>query len=301
MKVLITGATGLIGSRIVKDCLERDIKVNFLTTRKSKINSLPGCDGFYWNPQKNIIDINCFHEVDSVINLSGASIFRIWTKKNKKLILNSRVESLNFLRNKIIENDIKIKSIISASGIGAYPSSSQKEFDESETEISSYFLSDVIKEWEKAAISFENIIENVSIVRIGLVLSKNGGVLKQTMLPMTFGFGVYFGDGSQWQSWIHVEDISRIFLHINENGLAGVYNGVAPTPLSNFHLTKMVSKIRKGVFILIPLPRLLFRIIFGEMHTILFKNQKVSSKKIESKGFKFNYSNLEDTLKNILQ
>ena len=250
---------------------------------------------------KNIIDINCFHEVDSVINLSGASIFRIWTKKNKKLILNSRVESLNFLRKKIIENDIKIKSIISASGIGAYPSSSEKEFDESETERSSYFLSDVIKEWEKAAISFENIIENVSIVRIGLVLSKNGGILKQTMLPMTFGFGVYFGNGNQWQSWIHVEDISRIFLHINENGLAGVYNGVAPTPLSNFHLTKMVSKIRKGVFILIPLPRFLFRIIFGEMHTILFKNQKVSSKKIESKGFKFNFSNLEDTLKNILQ
>ena len=98
MKVLITGATGLIGSRIVKDCLERDIKVNFLTTRKSKKNSLTGCDGFYWNPQKNIIDINCFHEVDSVINLSGASIFRIWTKKNKELILNSRVESLNFLK-----------------------------------------------------------------------------------------------------------------------------------------------------------------------------------------------------------
>ena len=83
MKVLITGATGLIGSRIVKDCLERDIKVNFLTTRKNKIDAIPGCCGYYWDPQKNIIDLKCFNDVDSIINLSGASIFRIWTKKIK--------------------------------------------------------------------------------------------------------------------------------------------------------------------------------------------------------------------------
>ena len=126
MKVLITGATGLIGSRIVKDCLKRDIKVNFLTTRKNKIDSILGCHGFYWDPQKNIIDLKCFDDVDSIINLSGASIFKIWTRKNKELILNSRVQSLNFLRNTIKENNIKINSIISASGIGAYPSSNEK-------------------------------------------------------------------------------------------------------------------------------------------------------------------------------
>ena len=301
MKVLITGATGLIGSRVVKDCLERDIKVNFLTTRKNKIDSIAGCHGFYWDPQKNIIDLKCFNDVESIINLSGASIFRIWTKKNKKLILNSRVQSLNFLRDTIEKNNIKINSIISASGIGAYPSSNEKEFDENEKERSNYFLSDVIKEWEKATISFKNITKNVSIVRIGLVLSKDGGVLKQTMQPMSFGFGVYFGKGNQWQSWIHIKDISRLFLYINEKALFGIYNGVAPTPLSNFDFTKMVSKIRRGVLFLIPVPRLFFRLIFGEMHIILFKSQKVSSEKIQSKGFTFIYDNLENTLKNILQ
>lgn len=301
MKVLITGATGLIGSRIVKDCLERDIKVNFLTTRKNKIDGIPGCCGFYWDPQKNIIDLKCFDDIDSIINLSGASIFRIWTKKNKELILNSRVQSLNFLRDTIKENNIKINSIISASGIGAYPSSIEKEFDENEKDRSNYFLSDVIKEWEKATMSFKNIAKNVSIVRIGLVLSKDGGVLKQTMQPMSFGFGVYFGNGNQWQSWIHIKDISRLFLYINEKDLSGIYNGVAPTPLSNFDFTKMVSKIRRGVLFLIPVPRLFFRLIFGEMHIILFKSQKVSSEKIQSKGFTFIYENLENTLKNILQ
>ena len=301
MKVLITGATGLIGSRIVKDCLKRDIKVNFLTTRKNKIDSIPGCYGFHWNPQKNIIDLKCFDDIDSIINLSGASIFRIWTRKNKELILNSRVQSLNFLRDTLKENDIKINSIISASGIGAYPSSNEKEFDENEKDRSNYFLSDVIKEWEKATMSFKYIAKNVSIVRIGLVLSKDGRVLRQTMQPMSFGFGVYFGKGNQWQSWIHIKDISRLFLHINEKDLSGIYNGVAPTPLSNFDFTKMVSKIRRGVLFLIPVPRLFFRLIFGVMHIILFKSQIVSSEKIQSKGFTFIYENLENTLKNILQ
>ena len=300
MKVLITGATGLIGSRIVKDCLEKEIKVNFLTTKKDKLDSLAGCQGFYWNPQKNIIDTNCFNEIDSIINLSGASIFRIWTKRNKELILNSRVQSLNFLREQLIENDVKIQSIVSASGIGAYPSSYEKEFYESESDRSNYFLSDVIKEWEKATKSFEEIAEKVSIVRIGLVLSSRGGVLKQTMQPMSFGFGVYFGSGSQWQSWIHINDISQIFIHVVKNRLSGVYNGVAPNPLTNYEFTKIISKVRKNVLFIVPVPRLFFRLIFGEMHIILFKSQKVSCKKIEQSGFKFKFRSLRSTIENIL-
>ncbi len=300
MRVLITGATGLIGSRIVKDCLERDIKVNFLTTRKDKLDSLPGCDGFYWNPQKNIIDIGCFDEIDSIINLSGASIFRIWTKKNKELILNSRVESLNFLRDKIIENNVKINCIVSASGIGSYPSSDIHEFDETELNRSNYFLSDVIKEWEKATNSFKKITENTAIVRIGLVLSDRGGVLKQTMQPMSFGFGVYFGSGNQWQSWIHIEDISNIFIHILKNKLSGIYNGVAPNPLTNLQFTRVISSIRKYVFFLIPVPKLFFKLIFGEMHIILFKSQKVSCKKIQESGFKFKFQNLRNSIEDII-
>ena len=300
MKILITGATGLIGSRIVKDCIQKNIQVNFLTTRKSKINSFSSCNGFYWNPQKNIIDLKCFEGVDSIINLSGASIFRLWTKKNKKLILNSRVESLKFLKQKIIENNIKINSIVSASGIGAYPSSEEKEFYETESERSNYFLSDVIKEWEKAATSFEKIVKKVSIVRIGLVLSSKGGVLKQTMQPMSFGFGVYFGSGSQWQSWIHIKDISQIFIHIIKNRLSGVYNGVAPNPLTNYEFTKIISRVKKYVLFIIPIPRFLLRLIFREMHIILFKSQKVSSKKIEQSGFKFKFENLRNTLESIL-
>tara|TARA_Y100000991_G_scaffold95400_1_gene71918 strand:+ start:13 stop:918 length:906 start_codon:yes stop_codon:yes gene_type:complete len=301
MKILITGATGLIGSQIVEDCLKRNIKINFLTTSKRKINSLSNCRGFYWNPKKNFIDLSCFEGVSIIINLSGASIFRLWTKKNKRLILNSRVNSLRFLKDTLIKNKIKIDSIVSASGIGAYPSSYENEYDENETARSKYFLADVIKEWEEATTSFNDIINNVSIIRIGLVLSKKGGVLKQTIQPMSFGFGVYFGSGEQWQSWIHVKDISRIFLHTISMKLNGIYNGVAPNPISNFTFTKTISKIRGNVYFLIPVPRLFFKIIFGKMHTILFKSQKISSQKIVSTGYKFHFTDIESTLINILK
>ena len=301
MKILITGATGLIGSQIVKDCLKRNIKINFLTTSKRKINSLFNCQGFYWSPEKNIIDLSCFEGVSVIINLSGASIFRLWTKTNKRLILSSRVNSLRFLKDTLIKNKIKIDSIISASGIGAYPSSYDKEYDENETERSKYFLADVIKEWEQATSSFNEIIKNVSIIRIGLVLSKKGGVLKQTIQPMSFGFGVYFGSGKQWQSWIHVNDISTIFLHAASMKLNGIYNGVAPNPISNFTFTKTISKIRGNVYFLIPLPKLFFKIIFGKMHTILFKSHKISGEKIALNGYKFRFTDIESALINILK
>ena len=301
MKILITGATGLIGSQIVEDCLKRNIKINFLTTSKRKINSLFNCKGYYWNPEKNIIDLSCFEGVSVIINLSGASIFRFWTKKNKRLILSSRINSLKFLKHTLIKNKIKIDSIVSASGIGAYPSSYDKEYDENETGRSKYFLADVIKEWEKATNSFNDIIKNVSIIRIGLVLSKKGGVLKQTIQPMSFGFGVYFGSGKQWQSWIHINDISGIFLHAASMKLNGIYNGVAPNPISNFTFTKTISIIRGNVYFLMPVPKLFFKIIFGKMHTILFKSQKISSEKIASTSYKFHFTDIESALINILK
>lgn len=301
MKILITGATGLIGSQIVEDCLNKNIKINFLTTSKSKIHSFHGCKGYYWNPEQKKIDLACFDGVNAIINLSGASIFRLWSKKNKRLILNSRVNSLKFLKDTIVNNNINIDTIVSASGIGAYPSSDDNEYDENEIKKSNYFLADVIKQWENASSSFKDIIKNVAIIRIGLVLSNKGGVLKQTMQPMTFGFGVYFGSGKQWQSWIHIKDISRLFIHSVEMKLNGIYNGVAPNPLSNYLFTKIVSKIKGNVYILISIPKIFFKIIFGEMHIILFKSQKISCQKIEATGFKFHFNEIETTITNILK
>ena len=117
---------------------------------------------------------------------------------------------------------------------------------------------------------------------------------------MSFGLGVYFGSGSQWQSWIHINDISQIFIQILKNRLSGIYNGVAPNPLTNYEFTKIISKVRKFVLFIIPVPRLFLRLIFGEMHIILFKSQRVSSKKIEQSGFNFKFRNFRSTIENLL-
>ena len=254
MKVLITGATGLIGSQIIEDCIKSNIKVNFLTTSKSKITKSNLVNGYYWDPNKKIIDLECFREVDSIITLSGSSIFKLWTSGNRRRILDSRVESLNFLRQSIIDNNISIKRLVSASGISLYPNSKEREFLENEKTFDDSFLAEVINSWEVAANLFKNIGINVSIIRIGLVLSIKGGVLKETLMPMNFGFGIVFGHGEQWQSWIHIEDISRIFLFIMENNLDGVYNGVSNNPVKNIEFTRTISVIHSKSRIIIKIP-----------------------------------------------
>ncbi len=300
MKVLITGATGLIGSQIVKDCIKSNISVNFLTTSKKKITRSEMVNGFYWNPKNKIIDLDCFKDVDSIIALSGSSISKLWTKSNKRKIINSRVETLEFLKESIKEKNIPIKRLVSASGVSLYPDSLEKEFSENQTNSDDSFLAEVINRWENAAKSFKTIGVDVAIIRIGLVLSLESGVLKETIKPMNFGFGVIFGSGNQYQSWIHIEDISKLFIFILENKLKGIYNGVSPNFIKNSEFTKIISSVHSIAMFNIRIPRVFFSIIFGEMHVLLFKSHKISSRKIQDEGFSFKFDNLKDAVENLI-
>ena len=301
MKVLITGATGLIGSQIVKDCIKSNISVNFLTTSKKKITRSKMVNGFYWNPKNKIIDLDCFKGVDSIIALSGSSISKLWTKSNKRKIINSRVESLEFLKESIKEKNIPIKRLVSASGVSLYPNSLEKEFSENETNSDDSFLAEVINRWENAAKSFKTIGVDVAIIRIGLVLSLESGVLKETIKPMNFGFGVIFGSGNQYQSWIHIEDISKLFIFVLEKKLKGIYNGVSPNFIKNSEFTKIISSMHSKAIFNIKIPRIFFSIIFGEMHVLLFESHKISSRKIQDEGFSFKFANLKDAIKDIIR
>jgi len=300
MKVLITGATGLIGSQIVKDCIKSNISVNFLTTSKKKITKSEMVNGFYWNPKNKIIDLDCFKGVDSIIALSGSSISKLWTKANKRKIINSRVESLEFLKESIKEKNIPIKRLVSASGVSLYPNSLEKEFSENETNSDDSFLAEVINRWENAAKSFKTIGVDVAIIRIGLVLSLESGVLKETIKPMNFGFGVIFGSGNQYQSWVHIEDISKLFIFVLEKKLKGIYNGVSPNFIKNSEFTKIISSMHSKAIFNIKIPRIFFSIIFGEMHVLLFESHKISSRKIQDEGFSFKFDNLKDAIENLI-
>lgn len=300
MKILITGATGLVGTAILELCRSRNIKVNYLTTSKNKLNSKNNHKGFYWNPAKGEIDLDCFNGVSAIINLAGASISKRWTRANKELILNSRIHSLQTLSKGLEKIDSTgIKSFVSASAIGRYPTSLSNYYTEEETKIDHSFLGEVVEAWENEIAKFKVLDLRVAQIRIGLVLSKSGGALPQMAKPIRNYVGAAFGSGNQWQSWIHINDLARIFLFVIDHHLKGTFNGVAPNPVTNSKLVKEIAEVFNKPLILPNIPKFLMKILLGEMSYILFASQRVSSKKIEEVGFDFNYQNINAALRDI--
>lgn len=302
MRILITGATGLVGREIVKQCHARDISINYLTTSKDKIASKDGYKGFYWNPSSNKIDLNCFEGVSAIINLAGASISQRWTPKNKKRILTSRIDSLRTLHRGLKEFGAdNIVSFVSASAIGIYPDSLTNYYTEENQEVDDSFLGKVAESWEREIDKFLYFRFNVAKIRIGLVLSADGGALPEMAKPIKNYVGAAFGSGNQWQSWIHVSDLARMFIFSIENQLVGVFNGVAPNPVNNNKLVKEIASALKRPLFLPNIPQFAMKLILGQMSYLLFASQRVSSKKIEEEGFQFNYTNVCMALRQIYQ
>jgi hypothetical protein len=300
MRVLITGATGLIGTAIVQQCQKNGIAVSYLTTSKNKLSTEEHYTGFYWNPKEGVIDSACFKDVQTIINLAGSTISKRWTKSRKSEILQSRVDALALLKNTLANHEHTVKHLISASGIGAYPSSLTNYYEETYPATSQTFLGKVVREWEEAANSFNDLGINTAKIRIGLVLSNQGGALPQMTKPISFWAGAAFGTGEQWQSWIHINDLARLFIFVMEHHLEGIYNGVAPNPVTNTDLTKTIARILNKPLFLPNIPKGMMKLLLGEMHLLLFESQRVCSKKIENKGFLFKYNNLEHALGELL-
>ncbi len=301
MRVLITGATGLIGQQIVRCCHEKGIVVNYLTTNKEKIESNDTYNGFYWNLSKNEIDTNCFKNVDVIIHLAGATVSKRWTPEYKKDIISSRTKGAQLIINALKGESHTIKQVISASGVGIYPDSLTNYYDETFKETDNSFLGDVVKVWEQSIDDFSRFNIQISKIRIGLVLSEKGGALPQMTKPIKFGVGAAFGNGKQWQSWIHIEDLANMFMYILENNFNGIYNGVSPNPVTNRELTKTIAKVLKRPLLLPNIPKFFMKLVLGDMHEILFASQRVSSKKIENKGFYFKYHHLKPALIDLLK
>ena len=300
MRVLITGATGLIGSEIVKNCHAKGIAVNYLTTSKSKIENNSNYQGFYWNPSQSKIDVNCIKDVGTIIHLVGASISKRWTKAHKQAIINSRLETTALLHDTVKNNSNTIKQIISASAIGYYPDSLTNYYSEDEKEISTSFLGQVVEAWEQVVDTFKTLNIIVSKVRIGIVFSNKGGAFPELAKPIKFGAGAVMGSGKQWMSWVHLNDLAGIFMHVLQHNLEGIYNGVAPNPATNNTITKVIAKKMKRPLFLPNIPKFAMQLVLGEMHIILFESQRVSSKKIEDSGFEFKYVNLDAALEELV-
>ncbi|MEZ4778318.1 MAG: TIGR01777 family oxidoreductase [Flavobacteriaceae bacterium] len=300
MKLLIAGATGLIGTALVKECLSLGIEIHYLTTNKNKIETKKSFRGFFWNPSKGIIDKEAFIGVTSIINLAGSSVSKRWTSSYKKEILNSRVEPALLIFNTLKKIEHSVTQYVSASGISVYPSSPDQLYEENSEEKAPTFLGKVVEEWEKAADQFSELKIKVTKVRTGIVLSNNGGALLQMAKPIKMGFGAYLGDGEQWQSWIHIDDMVGIYLYLLKNELSGVYNAVSPSPASNKKITQLLAQHFSKSIWLPNVPKFALRILLGEMAAIAFESQLVSSQKILKEGYLFQYVNLENALEDLL-
>lgn len=301
MKVLITGATGLIGGELVKLLLQKGIRVNYLTTNKGKLVKEDNYQGFYWSPVKGEIDLDAFENVDCIIHLAGASVSKKWTPAYKQEIIESRVLSTRLLYQSLLKDQFDVKHIVSASAIGIYPDSKTTVYSEDTTQVDNSFLGSVVAKWEDEVSNFTKLGIVVSHIRIGLVLANNGGALVEMVKPIRLGFGAPFGSGEQYQSWIHIKDLVRIFSFVTENQLEGIFNGVSPYPVTNGQLTKAIAQVLNKPLFLPGIPKIAMKFLLGEMHELLYSSQHVSARKILDKGFQFKYANLEKALQSLLQ
>ena len=299
-KVLITGATGLIGRELVRQCHEDGVAVHYLTTRKEKIETRDNYRGFYWNPETLEIDTKAFEGVSGIIHLVGATISKRWSKAYKKTILESRTKPTDLLFTTLQSIDHNVIHFISASGVGIYPNSKTKLYTEESQEVDITFLANVVVAWEAVADKFKQLGMEVSKVRTGMVLAKEGGALPQLIKPIKFGLGAALGSGGQWQSWIHLKDIAAIYLFIFKKQLEGVYNGVAPNPVVNKRMTRILAAKHHSSVWLPNIPSFLIKLVLGEMSVLVLEGQLVSSHKLEELGFHFEFYCLEAALEDLL-
>ena len=297
MRFLITGGTGLVGSSLINLLIENGHSVNVLS-RKKIISNKTNLAFFLWNPSKQFIDRSCVIGVDTIINLAGSSVLSVWSKSVKNNILQSRIDSLQTIYNLLKNNKHNVKRIISASAIGIYQNNSIEIHDENTREISNSFLGKTVFQWESKINRFNKIKINVSVIRIGLVISKHGGMFKVLKKLNKLRISTLIDGGIQRQSWIHIDDLVHIFYFIAKNNINGVINAVSPKTYNFKEILKFISDINKKPLLVINLPGFIPQFFFKILglsdfyYDIIISNKNVSSKKIQDLGYKFIHPSL---------
>lgn len=301
--ICITGGTGMIGTRLIELLSAKNHNLIILT-RKSKA-AFGNVRFAEWNIEKGEMDLSAIEKTDFIIHLAGAGVAdKRWTKKRKDEIVNSRTQSSALLVKAINEIPNKVKAVISSSAIGWYgPDEKQtsKGFVETDAAYND-FLGQTCLQWEN---SIEPVIQlGIRLVKLrtGIVLSNEGGALKEFKKPLKFGLASVLGSGKQIISWIHVDDLCRMFEYaIEHETLNGTYNAVAPKPVSNKELIiSLAKKMRGNAFITAPVPSFILKLMLGEMSVEVLKSTTASSAKIQNAGFQFLYPSLDSALNEII-
>lgn len=303
-KILITGGTGLIGRKIVNELCIQGAFVKILTRNVKKARvlfsnsyALEFLDSKKYDDP--LILKSVIEETDAVINLAGMNVGdRRWNEAFKEEIYSSRINTTKLLVDSIKLSQNKPDSFISASGVGVYGDKKDERINE-DSLTGNDFLADVCVDWENEALKAADLGVRVVILRTGIVLDKNDGALPELIMPFKFYIGAYQGNGRQWFSWIHTDDIVQIYLLALENTkIEGIVNAVSPDPVTNKSFIKSVSEFKKTLF-LIPVPAFVMKIVAGEFAWNLLTGQKVFPDKLVREGYNFKFPDLNSALSDL--
>ncbi|REJ80541.1 MAG: TIGR01777 family protein [Bacteroidetes bacterium] len=295
---VLSGGSGFLGVELGLLLKNTGYKVRILSRMQKNVSK----SFFHWNPAKAEIDQSVFKDAGVIINLAGAGIAdKRWTQSRKQVLLESRTESLNFLYDELSKQKHSIHTLVSASAIGYY-GDRDDEWLKEDDKGGEGFLPDTCREWEKAALQFQNLGIRVVILRIGIVLSEKGGALPVMALPVKYFAGAALGSGNQYMSWIHIDDLSGIFKYAIENEhMNGVYNAVASFPVSNREFFRQLAKVLNRPLWPVNVPSLMLKAILGEKAAIVLEGQRVSNEKLHQANFNFKHENLFSTLQSLLK
>ncbi|MEI9911894.1 MAG: TIGR01777 family oxidoreductase [Bacteroidota bacterium] len=301
--VLITGGTGLIGKAVTKALLERNHHIIILSRNGGdNQRSVANLSYAKWNIEEQTIDKDAIAKADYIIHLAGAGVAdKRWTKKRKQEIVSSRVKGGELLVRALKENANNVKAIISSSAIGWYGPDpvipNPRPFTEDDPARDD-FVGQTCKKWEQSLEPVNKMNKRLVTLRTGIVLSNDGGALAEFKKPLKFGTAAILGNGKQIISWIHIDDLVRLYITaIEDENMNGVYNAVSPNPVSNKQLTLQLAKISRGKFFIpIYVPSFILKWVMGELSIEVLKSATVSCDKVHYKGFTFLYPSIEAAL-----
>lgn len=293
-KILIAGGTGFLGQAIAGFLREQGYEVFLLSRNISRRSDF---QKYTWDPSLHQLDHEILSDKQVIINLSGAGIGdKLWTKKRRKVLYDSRINSTRLLVHTIIKHNYAPHLYINASATGYYGNCGETVITE-QTSVGQGFLSNLCADWENEIAPLKNTRTEIVILRIGIVLARDKGILPKLLLPLKLGINPIYGNGLQYMSWIFIEDLIRIVYDmISKKPEPGIYNCVSPKPVSQQSFNNIILQMLKKRALRIRIPEKLLRLLPGEMHSVITYSQRVRPEKLLSQHFQFSCENLSDAL-----